>query len=122
VIQILTNSASYKVYFFITLGVIEFLATTTIHIEVMESIWDKANHFTAFFVLYILLNFAYRNLKILPKIVLLIAFGLQIEIVQSFIDGRYFSLLDVLADSIGIAIGVGVIYLLKGTKFIKVFS
>ena len=96
----------FKMYFFACLLVIEFLATTTIHIEAMESVWDKANHFTAFFVLYILLTFAYRSLTIPIKSLILLAFGLQIEIVQSFIDGRFFSLLDVFADSVGIAIGV----------------
>jgi hypothetical protein len=80
------KETSFRVYLVITLLVIEFLATTTIHIEVMESIWDKANHFSAFFVLYILLNFAYRNFKIVTKGGLLLVFGLQIEIVQSFIE------------------------------------
>ena len=96
----------YKIMFFTCLGVIEFLATTTIHIEAVESMWDKSNHFIAFFVLYVLLSLAYQNFSTLLKAVLLLAFGMQIEIVQSFIDGRYFSMLDVVADSIGIALGI----------------
>ena len=104
--KLLFHPNSFRVYFFVCLLAIEFLATTTLHIEVVESIWDKANHFIAFFTLYVLLNFAYRDLGLLPKIVLLVVFGLQIEIVQSFIDGRYFSLLDVVADSVGILLGV----------------
>ena len=47
------------------------------------------------------------------KSFLLFLFGLQIEIVQSFIDGRFFSLLDVVADSIGIVIGVVFVWLFK---------
>lgn len=105
-IRLFLSERYFRLYFFITLGVIEFLATTTIHIEVVESIWDKANHFSAFFVLYILLSFAYKNFNIFIKILLLIGFGIQIEIVQSFIDGREASLLDVVADSAGILIGV----------------
>jgi len=96
----------FKVSFFVTLGMIEFLATTTRHIAVVESIWDKANHFMAFFVLYILLSLAYKELSIPFKTVVLLAFGMQIEIVQSFIDGRYFSMFDVFADAIGIILGV----------------
>ena len=116
-LKIIFHSYSFKLYFFICLLVIEFLATTTIPIEVVESMWDKANHFTAFFVLYMLLSFAYKTLTLVQKSLLLLAFGLQIEIVQSFIDGRYFSLMDVVADSIGIVIGI-VIY--KFTqKFIR---
>jgi VanZ family protein len=105
-IKFLFSAMAFKVYLLVTLLVIEFLATTTIHIEVIESVWDKANHFTAFFVLYVLLTFSYRNMSIYMKSFLLLAFGLQIEIVQSFIDGRFFSLLDVFADSVGIILGI----------------
>jgi len=96
----------YRLSFFITLCVIEFLATTTQKIEIVTSIWDKANHFTAFFVLYILLSLGFKQLKLWQKFLLLLAFGMQIEIVQSFIDGRFFSMLDVFADSVGILLGV----------------
>jgi len=102
----LFHQNSFRAYLLICIVAIEFLATTTIHIEVVESFWDKANHFIAFFTLYVLLSFAYKDFSIFLKIVLLVVFGLQIEIVQSFIDGRYFSLLDVVADSIGIFLGV----------------
>ena len=104
--KLLFHPNSFRVYFLICIVAISFLATTTIQIEVVESSWDKANHFVAFFTLYALLTFAYKNLNIVQKIALLVAFGLQIEIVQSFIDGRYFSLLDVLADSVGILLGI----------------
>ena len=109
----LFHQNSFRIYFFVCLLAIEFLATTTIHIEVVESNWDKANHFVAFFTLYVLLTLAYKNFSILLKTALLVAFGLQIEIVQSFIDGRYFSLLDVVADSVGILLGVLFLKFLK---------
>ena len=104
----------FRLMFFVCLVSIEFLATTTMKIEVVDSIWDKANHFVAFFVLYILLSLAYKNLSIFMKVLILLGFGIQIEIVQSFIDGRSSSLLDILADSIGISIGiVGFFFILR---------
>jgi len=112
-LKMMMHSNSFRLALLLSILVIEFLATTTIKIEVVSGIWDKANHFTAFFVLYILLSFAYSNLTIVQKFLLLIAYGLQIEIVQSFIDGRYFSLLDVVADSIGILLGIVFVVLLK---------
>ena len=115
-LNILFHQKSFRAYLLICIVAIEFLATTTIHIEVVESMWDKANHFIAFFVLYILLSFAFKNLGTLIKSIILVAFGLQIEIVQSFIDGRFFSLLDVVADSIGILIGIVSLKLIQ--KFI----
>lgn len=112
-LKIFLKENSFRLYVFITLVVIEFLATTTIHIEGIDSIWDKAKHFSAFFVLYILFSFAFKKLSIKSKFFILLAFGLQIEIVQSFIDGRCFSLLDVLADTIGIVLSIGALFLIK---------
>jgi len=96
----------FRVMFYTALLCILFLATTTIKMSVVESMWDKSNHFIAFFVLYVLLSLAYKNLSIKTKILLLLAYGFFIEIVQAFIPMRYFSLMDVVADSVGIALGV----------------
>lgn len=98
----------FKSSFFITFGVIEYLALTPQHIEVIEGFWDKQNHFIAFFVLYILLSAAYKHFSLQKKITLLVFVGVQIEVMQYFIPGRFFSLLDILADSIGIAIGFAI--------------
>jgi len=106
----------YRIAFFVCLGVIEYLATTTREIPIIENSWDKANHFIAFFVLYILLSFAYKYFSTFLKVVLLLAFGMQIEIVQSFIDGRFFSMLDVFADSVGIVLGVFGFIFIKNVK------
>lgn len=101
----------FQISFFICLLSIEYLATTTISIPAIENSWDKANHFIAFFVLYILLYLGFKKLSYFSKITLLLIFAIQIEIVQYFIPNRYFSLLDVFADLIGILIGIGVVHL-----------
>lgn len=95
----------FKTSFFVTFGVIEYLALTPQHIELVEGFWDKQNHFIAFFVLYILLSLAYKYFSVQKKIALLVFVGVQIEVMQYFIPGRFFSTLDIVADSIGIAIG-----------------
>jgi len=84
--------------------VIEYLATTTLEIRAIGHSWDKANHFIAFFSLYVTLYFSYKNITETLKIFYLFLFGLQIEIVQAFIPNRYFSTLDIFADIIGIFI------------------
>lgn len=96
----------FKTAFIINFLVIEYLALTPQHIEVMEGLWDKQNHFIAFFVLFILLSFAYQHLSVVKKIGLLLLMGFQIEATQYFIPGRFFSLMDIVADSIGIIIGI----------------
>ncbi len=100
------NSHVFKVLFFICLVSIEYLATTTIQIEMVENMWDKSNHFFAFFVLYILLSLGYLKMDMQVKIYILLTFAIQIEVVQYFIEGRYFSALDVVADAIGIVLGI----------------
>lgn len=121
-IKVLFNSKSFQIYFYICLVAIEFLATTTtIHIELVESMWDKSNHFIAFFVLYILLSLGYQNITLVQKVLLLLAFGFQIELVQELSGRSPFSTLDLFADSVGIFIGILSIYFFKETKFYKSF-
>jgi VanZ family protein len=107
----------YKSMFYICLASIEYLATTTQEIKIIEHTWDKANHFIAFMTLYILLSLAYQHLSLITKVLILLAFGMQIEIVQSFIPGRDLSGFDVVADSVGIVIGIVVCTLYK--KYIR---
>lgn len=99
---------SCRISFFAALACIEYLATTTRQIEVIAHSWDKLNHLVAFAVLYLLLSAAFGHLKIWCRVMLLMAFAVQIEIVQHFIPGREFSLLDIVADGVGIAIGWGI--------------
>ncbi|MBD3823204.1 MAG: VanZ family protein [Epsilonproteobacteria bacterium] len=103
----------YKAAFFLCLIAIEYLATTSLHIEIVETLWDKFNHFFAFATLMVLLTLAYGHLTQLQRVALLLAFGIQIELVQAFLPSRYFSLLDVVADTIGIAVGIVIIWLFK---------
>ena len=77
--------------FYICIIAIEYLATTTQEIKAIENIWDKTNHFVAFFTLYFLLSFGYSKFSFIKKVLLLLAFAIQIEVVQYFIPGRDFS-------------------------------
>ena len=86
---------------------IDFLAFTPKSPAIIENSWDKANHFLAFFVLYILLYLGYE-FKILKNLALLLAFGVQIELVQAFLPNRSFSLFDIVA-----GFGVIVVEILK---------
>ena len=50
------------------------------------------------------------------KVAILLAYGIQIEIAQSFVPSRYFSLLDIVADGIGIVFGILAARNLNGFK------
>lgn len=100
------KAALFKTTFYINFFIIEYLALTPQHIEVLDGLWDKQNHFIAFFALYVLLSFAYSHFLILKKIAFLLLIGFQIEATQYFIPGRSSSAMDIIADSVGIIIGI----------------
>jgi len=106
----------YKALFFLNFAVIEYLALTPQHIEIIESFWDKQNHFAAFLVLYLLLGLAYRDFSTSKKVAVMTLIAFQIEITQYFIPGRCFSLLDIAADAVGVMMGI-VVYRFIAPRF-----
>jgi VanZ family protein len=61
------------------------------------------NHFLAFFVLALLLDHAFpQRFSVAQKILLLVGFGVLIELLQVPLAQRQFSLLDIAADSAGV--------------------
>ena len=77
---------------------------------------DKGNHFLAFSVLTLLLLHAYR-VKYLTAFFLMLLYGVLIEVSQLFAVNRHGELLDVLADTIGVVVGI-LLYWLIG-KFYR---
>ena len=73
---------------------------------------DKGNHFLAFSVLTLLLLHAYR-VKYFTAFILMLLYGVLIEVSQLFAVNRHGELLDVLADSIGAAVGILLYWLIK---------
>lgn len=67
------------------------------------NIWDKAEHAGTFFMLMTLAVLGYFKKYSLHRLaLLLIAYGIAIECIQFFIPSRSFSVLDMVADSIGV--------------------
>ena len=66
--------------------------------------WDKLNHAAAFLVLAALAELGWPGRAALPwRLVLLLGYGLGIELVQSLLVYREASALDFMADALGIA-------------------
>ena len=81
---------------------------------------DKGNHLLAFSVLTLLLLHAYR-VKYLTAFVLMMLYGILIEVSQLFAVNRHGELLDVLADTIGVVIGI-LLYWLIGKFYLWNYS
>lgn len=95
---------TYKTLFFITAGTVFLLAVVpNDHIRVPFQYADKMKHFTAFFVLSLLLNRASSTMKHrVRNMISLLLFGIFIEIIQIFIIYRSASIYDLYADAVGI--------------------
>lgn len=93
----------FRVLLLIAVSLVTYLATTAQEYTVVTSSYDKMHHFVAFIVLAFLLDFSFPDSGFNEiKIVLLIAYGLSLEIIQHFLPYRMFSLIDVVADIIGL--------------------
>jgi len=80
----------------------------------LQRISDKVHHAFAFYVLALLLDFAAPRTEFgLRKFAVLMAFGVAIECVQYFLPWREFSLLDMVADAVGLMLYVAGIPLLR---------
>ena len=83
---------------------------------------DKLQHFSAFFILAVLLNlallyqrksrFLFENAIIATIVICLFYAGID-EIHQMFIPGRFAEILDWVADGSGVILGVFLVYFLK---------
>lgn len=70
----------------------------------LKDISDKANHIFAFYVLALLVDFSFPKDRLgFSKVFALLSYGLLIEVIQNFLPNRTSSLLDLLADGVGIA-------------------
>ena len=77
---------------------------------------DKINHFIAYAVLSLNVGLVVKKLKTyLLCLPLIIGYGILLEYCQGFVPGRQPSLLDALANSIGVSIGF-ILYLLLSLK------
>jgi len=80
----------------------------------LQQVSDKVHHAFAFYVLALLLDFAQPRSEFgLRKFSLLMAYGVAIECVQHFLPWREFSLLDMVADAVGLLLYVAGVPLLK---------
>lgn len=65
--------------------------------------WDKLNHLFGFFVLLALLDSSIPSMPIWPrKVIYLFVYACLIELIQAFLPTREFSLLDIVADAVGL--------------------
>jgi VanZ family protein len=89
--------------FYSALIVVFYLALAPQEAVLVTTGWDKANHYIAFVTLLALFDHAYPTRSIWAvKLPCLIFYAVLIELVQATIPDRDASLLDLLADGLGL--------------------
>jgi VanZ family protein len=95
---------TFRLLLFAALVAVTYLATTRHEYPVVKDVWDKANHILAFYVLALLTDLSFPSSRSgWAKVAVLLAYGLLIEVIQSFLPRREASLLDLAANGAGIA-------------------
>lgn len=105
--------AGWRLALLVLLCVISYLALTPVPPKEMDTGWDKANHFLAFASLAFsgCWSVSTARLRWLFLPLLLVAYGGAIELIQMLVPGRSSEWADLLADSIGISIGLAFAWL-----------
>lgn len=94
----------FRAAFAVALVAITRLATIPIHAEPLFALSDKVAHVAAFVLLAFLIDHAWPQSGFdRTKIAPLLAYGLLIEVIQHFLPYRLFSVLDFVADGVGVA-------------------
>ncbi len=94
---------AFRLALLATVIVVTYLATTPLKYPVVEDINDKVNHFLAFYVLALLVDFSFPKDGFgVTKTLALLGYGLLIEVIQYFLPYRSSSLYDLAADGAGL--------------------
>ena len=100
---------------FFTIGVLSLLPPK--HIELGDS--DKSAHFIAYFTLMITYRFWRISEHFLTGIFILIIYGIILEFLQGLVPGRFPSILDTVANTIGVLLGVFIFWIFKSITLSK---
>lgn len=81
--------------------------------NIPSSIDDKIVHAVGFMGVALLYAWAYKKEKWWKNIIYGLAFGIFIEIIQYFIPYRSFELFDIIADGVGLILGVLLVEIMR---------
>ena len=109
--QVIRNSS--RLILVISVVFISILSVQKIEVQSSVNLSDKLIHFFCFLYLIIISWLSRITSKELLLYVIVLAYGILIEIVQRFLPHRSFEYLDIFADFVGIIAGIIIIKILK---------
>jgi VanZ family protein len=101
--------------------IITYFSLTPIEHKIPENIWDwdKASHFTAYLLLAMFVKKVHVRFSYLTCVITCFSYSFAIECIQYFIPNRQFDVLDMLANLLGMVLGVIIYYLIREKFFNK---
>ena len=98
----------------IAVCLVTYMAMTHRHLPVVDDLHGNLSHILAFYLLALLIDFTFPDKpSVIAKLALLLAYGFVIEVIQGLFTERTFSMIDVLADLIGVTLYLVSIPILK---------
>ena len=104
---------SFRILLVISISIVTILFIQEVNIESSVNYLDKALHFLCFSYLTLITWLSRILNKDLHVYVIVLAYGILIEIVQRFLPYRSFEYLDIFADFVGVIAGLIIIKILK---------
>ncbi len=104
---------SFRIILVISISIICILSIQQVNIEASVKFFDKVLHFLCFSYLTVITWLSRILDKDLHVYVIVLAYGILIEMVQRFLSYRSFEYLDIFADFVGIIAGLIIIKILK---------
>ena len=104
---------SFKIILVISVPIITILSVIEVNLESSANFLDKALHFLCFTYLTLITWLSRILSKDLHVYVIVLAYGILIEIVQRFLPYRSFEYLDIFADFVWIIAGLIIIKIFK---------
>ncbi len=96
------------IQFWLFLIFCSYLSLTSAPPQAMQTVSDKLLHASGYLALYLSCSIAYplANHRI-RKLAALLSYSILIEVLQHFIPNRGFSVFDILANAVGLVLGLG---------------
>lgn len=105
-------SKAAKVVFFVYIGIVLFMSCYNFGPEVQTGN-DKINHAAAYFVFAVIFYFAWKSDNLFVITGCGMAFGVLVEVIQYFLPYRSAELGDLIADLVGVVLGLMVVKFLS---------
>ncbi len=101
------------VQFIVLAGYVTWLNIAPLSFGDIEFFWDDLAHASCWLILCLSLRLALPRRKFIYPAVWLFAYSVLVEVVQHFLPYREFSMLDILANGVGVLLALACIRLMK---------